>query len=306
MARLLITGGGGMVGRALMRHPGASAWEVLAPRRAELDLRDRNAVHTYIAENRPDAIVHAAGKVGGIQANMTDPVGFLFENCDIGTNLVMAARDAGVLRLINLGSSCMYPRDRDILIEDDVLSGTLEPTNEGYALAKIMVARLCRYVSQMDPACSYRTLIPPNLFGPWDNFDPVRSHLLPAIISKVHSARTARSDTVEIWGDGTARREFMFVDDLAGAVYWALDRIADLPDLLNVGIGGDHSINDYYAAVAGAVGWDGRFVHDLSKPVGMKRKLMDSRKAASLGWEPTTSLQDGITTTYRWYLETNA
>lgn len=302
--RLFITGGGGMVGRNLREHPAIAAWDILAPGRAELDLTDASALRRWFADNRPDAVIHSAGLVGGIQANMARPVDFLTVNAAIGQNVILAARDAGVTRLLNLASTCMYPRGADgALTEEMVLAGELEPTNEGYAIAKILATRLCQYIRREDPSLQYKTLIPCNLYGRHDKFDPAHSHLVPAVIHKVHEAKRTGADTVEIWGDGTARREFLYAGDLADAALRALDDIAAIPDLMNVGLGHDHSINDYYATVAEIVGWSGRFVHDLTRPVGMKRKLSDVARLRDWGWQAPTSLQEGLRRTYDFYLE---
>lgn len=302
--KILLTGGRGMVGRNVLEHPAAAAFEILAPTSAELDLRDFAAVCRYVAGYAPDVVVHAAGKVGGIQANMREPVAFLVDNLDMGRNVVLAAREVGVERLINLGSSCMYPRGHaDALAEDMVLTGELEPTNEGYALAKIATARLCWYVMREDPALRYKTLIPCNLYGRHDAFDPARSHLIPAIIHKIHAAIRAGSDAVEIWGDGEARREFMYAGDLADAVLHAVTHFDTLPNVTNIGLGHDHSINDYYRAVSEVMGFTGHFVHDLTKPVGMARKLVDVRRQAEWGWWPRHELRDGIARTYAFFQE---
>lgn len=306
-ATLLLTGGSGMVGQNIQEHPRAAEWTVLAPRSAELDLTDAAAVSAYMDAHRPDIVVHAAGRVGGIQANLAHPVAFLEENVAMGRNVILGARRAGVTRLLNLASSCMYPRAApNPLAEESILTGELEPTNEGYALAKIMATRLCQYIRREDPQLQYKTLIPCNLYGRHDKFDPRHSHLVPAIIHKVHLARAEGHDTVEIWGDGTARREFMYAGDLADAVLRAADGIEALPDLMNVGLGHDHSINDYYAAVAAVVGWSGRFVHDLDRPVGMKQKLGSTARQEEWGWRPATALADGIARTYAFYLERTA
>lgn len=305
--KLLLTGGGGMVGRNIRDHALAADWEILAPRSGELDLTDAAAVEAYFAAHKPDLVIHAAGRVGGIQANMAHPVAFLEENTAIGRNVIMGAYGTGVRRFINLASTCMYPRAAENpLREEMILTGPLEPTNEGYALAKIMAMRLCEYICREDPEAQYKTLIPCNLYGLHDKFDPKHSHLVPAIIHKVHEARANGDDTVEIWGDGTARREFMFAGDLAGAVLRAADQIDTLPDAMNVGLGHDHAINDYYATVAEVIGWQGRFTHDLSKPVGMKQKLCSVERLEEWGWQAPTSLRDGIARTYAHYLERTA
>ncbi|MFX0546617.1 GDP-L-fucose synthase family protein [Roseovarius sp. S1116L3] len=303
-SRMLLTGGRGMVGSNIREHALAREWEILAPTSAELDLTDTGATAAYIAEHVPDIVVHAAGRVGGIQANMANPVAFLDINTAIGRNVIMGARSAGVPRLLNLASTCIYPREaQGPLTEEMVLTGPLEPTNEGYALAKIMALRLCQYIRAETPEMQYKTLIPCNLYGRHDSFDAAASHMVPAVIAKIHEAREAGRETVDIWGDGTARREFMYAGDLAGAVLRAAADVDALPDLMNVGVGTDHSVNDYYAAAAQVIGWTGTFAHDLTKPVGMKQKLCDTSRQTGWGWIPQTDLQAGMAATYHFYLE---
>jgi GDP-L-fucose synthase len=233
---------------------------------------------------------------------MREPVRFLTENWDMGRNVVLGARAAGVPRLINLGSSCMYPKDsRRTLREEDILSGPLEPTNEAYAVAKSAVQRLCDYVGRETPAFRYKTLIPCNLYGRYDAFDPRRSHLAAAVIHKLHRAKAEDRDTVDIWGDGSARREFLYAGDLADAILAAIERFDSLPLVMNVGAGVDHTVNEYYQVAAEVVGYTGRFVHDLSKPVGMMRKLMDVSRAAAWGWTAGTPLKEGLARAYEFY-----
>lgn len=303
--RILLTGSGGMVGRNLLEHPSMSAHDVLTPDSQQLDLRNYAAVLTYLQNHRPDIVIHCAGKVGGIQANMREPVGFLLENLDMGRNIVWASQQAGVKRLINLGSSCMYPRNHnEPLPEELVLKGELEPTNEGYALAKIITARLCDYIMREDPSFQYKTLIPCNLYGRHDKFDPAHSHLIPAIIHKVYQAREKGEKSVEIWGDGTARREFMYAGDLADAMVHAIDQFDSLPSMMNVGLGHDYTINEYYKTVAEVMGYEGTFTHDTSKPVGMARKLVSIERLQSWGWKAKTELRSGIEKTHAFYLQT--
>lgn len=305
--RVFLTGGGGMVGRNILEHPLARNWDFVAPGSHELDLADYKATRQFFAEARPDAVIHCAGLVGGIQANIAHPVDFLVVNVDLGRNVIMAAREAGVTQLLNLASSCMYPREaQNPLGEDLILRGELEPTNEGYAIAKIFATRLCEYISRETPINQYKTLIPCNLYGRHDKFDPKNSHLIPAIIHKVHQAKTSGLPTVEIWGDGTARREFMYAGDLADAVLQALSGFDRLPGLLNIGLGHDYSINDYYHAAADVIGWNGNFVHDISKPVGMKQKLVDIGRQCQWGWTPKKSLLEGIELSYQYYLGTRS
>ncbi len=295
-----------MVGRNLLEHEDASIHSWDTPGRSELDLTDFARVREYIRVSKPDVIIHAAGLVGGIQANIREPARFLVENYEIGKNVLLAAQQHGVPRLINIGSSCMYPKDRsEALKEEDVLSGKLEPTNEGYALAKIAVSRLAEYIGRSDASLSYKTLVPCNLYGRHDKFDPRWSHLIPAVIHKLHEAKVHGVKEIEIWGDGKARREFMYAGDLAGALVRAAVDSSALPDLTNVGLGYDMTVNEYYEVAADVIGYDGQFTHDLSKPVGMARKLTDVSRANQWGWQAGTSLKDGLKRTYDFYLNLN-
>lgn len=302
--RILLTGSAGMVGRNLLDHPSAANFEWLTPTSKQLDLRDYPAVEQYFLTHKPDFVIHAAGRVGGIQANIREPVNFLIQNLDMGRNVVWAARQAGVQRLINLGSSCMYPRNHlEPLTEDLVLKGDLEPTNEGYALSKIVTARLCDYIRREDNRFQYKTLIPCNLFGRHDKFDPVNSHLIPAIIHKIHQAKVTGQSSVEIWGDGTARREFLYAGDLADALIRTLTHFDSVPEYMNIGLGHDHSINDYYLTAAQVMGYEGKFTHDINKPVGMTRKLVDVQRQTAWGWTAHHDLKAGIEKTYAYYIK---
>ncbi len=293
-----------MVGRNILEHPAIEDFQVLAPRSSELDLRDFSSVQQYLARQKPDLVIHAAGKVGGIQANMLEPVGFLLENMDMGRNIMLASYQAGVKKLINLGSSCMYPRNfSEPLTEGMILKGELEPTNEGYALAKVVTARLCDYIVREDPSYQFKTLIPCNIYGRHDKFDPKYSHLLPAIIHKVHQAKVNNDPTVEIWGDGSARREFMYAGDLADAIVSAIENFESLPSYMNIGLGHDYTINEYYQAAADVMGYRGKFVHDTTKPVGMARKLVSVERQLEWGWKFKSDLASGIQNTYQFYQE---
>lgn len=292
-----------MVGQNLLAHQAATRHHILCPNSKQLNLKDFNVVHNYLVAEKPDFIIHAAGKVGGIQANMADPISFLDDNLIIGRNLVLAARDAGIKNFLNLGSTCMYPRNaKNPLVEDSILAGELEPTNEGYALAKIMVDRLCQYISRQNQDLNYKTIIPCNLYGPFDKFSPENSHLVPAIIHKIHIAKMQGQQTVDIWGDGTVRREFMYAGDLADAIWKAVSDFDAAPNIFNCGLGYDYSVNEYYQVAARMIGWNGEFIHLLDKPVGMKQKLADVSRQKYWGWTPSTSLEDGLAKTYEFYL----
>ena len=249
--KILLTGGNGLVGRNIQEHPSASTWNIIAPTKNELNLMDGAAVSNWIEKYQPDMIIHAAGLVGGIKANIDNPVNFLDINMIIGRNVMIAARDYGVRHVINLGSSCMYPHSvTGLLSEDLLMTGQLEPTNEGYALAKLATAKLCQYIRQENPKMIYKTLIPCNIYGKYDNFDPKSSHLVPAIIKKIHTAKANNLNFIDVWGDGEARREYLYAGDLADAILLAAENLESIPDLMNVGFGKDYSINEYYKTAA--------------------------------------------------------
>tara|TARA_R110001583_G_scaffold179067_1_gene335561 strand:+ start:8040 stop:8966 length:927 start_codon:yes stop_codon:yes gene_type:complete len=301
--KILLTGARGMVGQNILSLAVEHEHEFLSPSSAQLNLLDSNAVHDYIRTHQPDMVIHAAGIVGGIQANMAQPVKFLVENMHMGLNILTASNACGVSQFLNLSSSCMYPRDaHNPLSEDLILKGELEPTNEGYALAKVTSTRLCEYISKENPEQTYKTIIPCNLYGRFDKFDPNNSHMIPAVIRKIHEAKKANLEEIDIWGDGEARREFMYAEDLAEFVFYAIDHFKQMPQNLNVGLGTDYTINEYYQAVASVVGYTGRFKHDLSKPVGMKQKLIDDTRLKAFGWSHSTCLEAGIKKTYQFYL----
>ncbi len=292
-----------MVGHNILEHDKVQSHDVLAPKRQKLNLFDYGMVEHYLQHNRPDLIIHCAGKVGGIQANMQEPFRFLLENLDMGRNVVVAAKRVGIKKLLNLGSSCMYPRNApNPLQEEMVLKGELEPTNEGYAIAKVAVTKLCEYLSREDATYQYKTLIPCNLYGRWDKFEPAHSHMIPAVIRKIHEATVQEQSEVKIWGDGEARREFLYAGDLADMVMLGIDRFDDLPGLMNVGLSTDYSINEYYEAIARVIGFSGKFTHDLSKPVGMKQKLVDVSRQTTFKWKPNNTLEEGIKKSYEFYL----
>ncbi|HVP65325.1 MAG TPA: GDP-L-fucose synthase [candidate division Zixibacteria bacterium] len=306
--RVLLTGSNGMVGRNVLEQSRAGSVEVIAPSRRELNLLDAGAVSSFMQRVRPEAVFHTAGTVGGIQANMREMSRFMVENADMGRNVILGALRAGVKKLVNLGSSCMYPRDHDgVLTEDMLLAGELEPTNEGYAIAKNFSARLCHYLNRENPGLMYRTLIPCNLYGRWDHYNDLeRSHLMAALVTKVEKAIETGAREVTIWGTGTVRREFLYAGDLADCIWWTLENIEHVPDFANCGTGVDATVTEYYETVAKAAGFTGRFVYDSTKPDGMKRKLMDVSKLRALGWTAKTDLRQGIAKTIEFFREHTA
>jgi len=302
--KILITGSRGMVGSNIIEHSSASKHEILSPTSKELDLLDVRSVQNYININKPDMVIHAAGIVGGIQANMAQPVKFLVDNMQMGLNILTISKACGVKRFINLSSSCMYPRDaKNPLSEELILKGELEPTNEGYALAKVASTRLCEYINREDESYLYKTVIPCNLYGKHDKFDPEHSHMIPAVIRKIDDAKRQNKASIDIWGDGLARREFMYAADFADFVYYAIDHFKTMPQNINVGLGHDYSINEYYQKIADVAGYQGSFTHDLSRPTGMQQKLIDDTKLKEFGWQYQTSLEQGIEKTYDYFLK---
>ena len=300
--RLLLTGSGGMLGTSLLNSI-RDKHEVLAPARSELNLLNSKDVFDYLSIEQPDLIIHAAARVGGIQANIQNGYEFLTENLKMDTNVFDAARQLRIHDLIYIGSTCMYPKDREQpLAESDLLTGSLEPTNEGYALSKIIGAKIVELVADQD-GFNWRTLILSNLYGPRDHFEPERSHLVAAIIRKVDLALQNNSPVISMWGDGESRREFTFVNDVADFISQNLENISNFPVRMNLGAGIDYSILEYYEMISKLMGYEGKIMSDLSKPNGMKRKLSDSTLAARHGWRAKTKINDGLADTISWYYE---
>jgi len=300
---IYVAGHRGMVGSALVRLLKARGFTNLLLRtRAELDLRDTDAVRAFYDKHRPDYVLLAAAKVGGIWANATQPVEFLSENLQIELNLINGACAAKVRKLLLLGSSCIYPKlAPQPISENTLLTGSLEPTNEAYALAKICGIRLCQaYVREY--GMNFISVMPTNLYGPQDNFDLETSHVLPALIHKFHLAKEKAQPSVTLWGTGNAYREFLHVDDLAQACLFLMENY-DSPELINVGCGHDRTIRDLAALVGEVVGYSGRVEWDTTKPDGTPRKLLDVSKLNKLGWKASIPLEEGLRATYRWWLE---
>jgi GDP-L-fucose synthase len=299
--KIYVAGHRGLVGSAIVRaieESGSHSW--IGKTHPELDLLDRKAVFAYVASEKPEAIIIAAAKVGGIHANSAFPVQFLTENLQIETNLMDAAHAAGIPRLLFLGSSCVYPKlAQQPIKEEYLLTGELEKTNEAYALAKISGLKLVQaYRNQYGH--KWISAMPTNMFGPGDNFDLENSHVLPALIRKFHDAKTRGHDKVTLWGSGSPLREFLHADDLASACLFLLENY-DEEIAINVGTGKDISIKELAELIKGIVGFEGNIDWDSSKPDGTPRKLLDVSRITALGWKPTISLEEGIRSTYEWY-----
>jgi GDP-L-fucose synthase len=297
-----VAGHRGLAGSALWRALEARGHRaLLGATSGEVDLRDREATMTFVGRHRPGVVVIAAAKVGGILANDTYPAQFLSDNLRIQVNLMDAAREYGVQRLLFLGSSCIYPKFAEQPIkESSLLTGALEPTNDAYAIAKIAGIMQVQSIRRQYGR-PYISAMPTNLYGPGDNFDPLGSHVLPALIRRFHEAKQAGMAEVTIWGSGTPRREFLHVDDLASALLFLLENY-DSPETINVGTGTDVTIRELAETVADVVGWRGRLVFDTGKPDGTPRKLLDTSRLQNLGWDPTIGLREGIASTYNWYV----
>jgi GDP-L-fucose synthase len=302
-ATVFVAGAHGLVGSAVVRALAARGFTRIAgPARSALDLRDRAAVDRFFAGTRPEYVFLAAAKVGGIAANDTYPADFIRDNLEIQTNVIDAAYRNGTKKLCFLGSSCIYPRlAPQPIAESSLLTGPLEPTNEWYAVAKIAGIKMCQAYARQH-GFNAIAVMPTNLYGPGDNFDLATSHVLPALLRKFHTAKERGDATVTVWGSGTPRREFLFVDDLADALCFLMERY-DSPEIINVGCGEDVTIVELAALIADVVGFKGSLSFDRSKPDGTPRKLLDVSKMSALGWTAKTSLADGIRATYAWYLE---
>jgi len=314
MRKIYLAGHQGMVGSAILRQLlEREGHEIVTRTHTELDLTVQLSVREFMQFERPDVVILAAAKVGGILANNTYPADFIYQNLMIECNLIHQAFESGVTRLLQLGSSCIYPRAAPYpMREDALLSGTLEPTNEPYAIAKIAGIKLCESYNRQH-GVDYRSVMPANLYGPGDNFHPENSHVLPALIRKFHDAAKSGQDEVIIWGSGTPRREFLHVDDMAAASLFVLD--LPKPDYdagtsamlshINVGSGTDVSILELAKLVAKITNYSGRILTDKTKPDGAPRKLMDVSRMKSMGWHANIALEDGVSETYSWFLKNN-
>ena len=297
-----VAGHRGLVGSALCRALTRSGYERLLTRtHAELDLCDQPGVRAFFAQHRPDVVILAAAKVGGIHANATYPAEFIYQNLQIQNNIIDSAYHNGCKKLLFLGSSCIYPKlCPQPIREEYLLSGPLEPTNDAYALAKISGIKMCQAYRQQYGFDAISAM-PTNLYGPGDNYHPENSHVIPALIRRFHEAKVSGAKTVTIWGTGTALREFLHVDDMAGACVFLLENYSDF-EHVNVGSGVEHTIIETARMVARAVGYEGEIATDPTKPDGTPRKLMDSGKLFGMGWKPQHPLAEGLAESYEWFV----
>lgn len=304
--KLFITGHNGLVGRALLRfYAGKPQWQVITRSRAELDLRDPHATDAFFEAERPEFVILAAAKVGGIKASYTQPVDFLLDNLQIQNSVLSAAHRHNVRKLLFLGSTCIYPKVVEMPIrEDSLLTGAMEETNAPYGVAKIAGIKLCqgyRHQHGRDFICG----MPANLYGPFDNFDPEHSHVLPSLIRRFHEAKVTNSPFVTLWGSGTPTREFLHVDDLASACAFLLENYSS-PEIINIGCGWEISIREAAGLIREIVGYQGEIQWDTAQPDGNPRRLLDVSRMKNLGWKAETGFREGVTHTYHWFLENRA
>lgn len=304
--KLFITGHNGLVGRALLRHYATQPqWQIITRSKAELDLRDPHATDAFFAAERPDYVILAAAKVGGIKASYTQPVDFLLDNLQIQNAVLSAAHRFDVKKLLFLGSTCIYPKNAEMPIrEDSLLTGPMESTNEPYGVAKIAGIKLCqgyRHQHGRDFICG----MPANLYGSFDNFDPEHSHVLPSLIRRFHEAKLHHTPSVTLWGSGTPTREFLFVDDLAAACAFLLENYSG-SDIVNIGTGLEISIREAAEIIRGITGYTGEIRWDTTQPDGNPRRLLDVSRLEKLGWQAQTDFRTGVAQTYQWFLDNRA
>ena len=299
--RVWVAGHRGMAGSAIARRLTRESCELVTATRSELDLLRQADVNAWMADEEIDVVFLAAGTVGGIMANSTRPAEFLYDNVVMASNVIHAAWRTGVKKLLFLGSSCIYPRlAQQPMREEMLLTGALEPTNESYAIAKIAGIKLCE-AFRRQYGCDFVSVMPTNLFGPGDRYDAESGHVVAALIMKIHAAKSANRPAVELWGTGTARREFLYSEDLADACVFVMKNYSGTM-FLNVGTGKDMTILELAQSIAKVIGWEGRFTLNTSKPDGMPRKVMDVSRLAALGWSAPTDFETGMKEAYRWYV----
>ncbi len=302
MKKILITGSSGMIGKnlfSLLKNKD----RYLTPSSRELDLMNKLSVKKFISKNKIGAVLHLAAKVGGIQANINNNFEFFLNNTIMNINLISECYNAKIPKFLNVASTCIYPSNINKKIKENMLlDGKLEKTNEGYALSKINAIKLCEYINKKNKNLSYKTVIPCNMYGLFDNFDPASSHLIPGIINKIVTAKKNNQREVVIWGKGNAKREFMYAEDFAKILVKIMNRFEKIPEILNIGTGKDYKIKDYYKLTAKLLSWEGSWKYDITKPEGMKRKLADTSFQKKLNLMPETNLEKGISETINYYI----
>jgi GDP-L-fucose synthase len=300
--KVCVAGHRGMVGSAIVRRLAGASCEIVTPPRSEVDFERQEQTEKFLAATRPDVVIVAAAKVGGIHANNAFPAEFISENLAIARNAIHGSWQAGVKKLLFLGSSCIYPKlAHQPMREEELLTGPLEPTNQWYAVAKIAGIKLGQ-AYRRQYGCDFISVMPTNLYGPGDNFDLMQSHVVPALMVKAHAAMRSHAPTIDVWGTGAVRREFLYVDDAADGMVWLMQNYSD-EGIVNLGPGSDVAIVDLVSLICKVVGYKGGIQFDSSRPDGVPRKMVDTNFAASLGWRARTPLRDGLAATYRWYVD---
>lgn len=300
--KIYITGSSGMAGSNICEQKPSNKYELLTPSHKEVDLLKYEEVLNFLQKNKPDFIIHTAGKVGGIQANQSNLYSFLMENTLMGLNLIKAAKEVGIKNLINLSSSCVYPKDAPSPLKEEMfLTGSLEPTNEGYAIAKNVVMKSCQYLSAQYKDFNYKTIVPVNMYGRHDKYGEHHSHMIPAVIKKIYNAVKNKEKTVEIWGTGNVRREFLLASDLARFIWYCIENFEKMPGVVNCSHGKDLTINEFYEKIAKVLGYKGEFTHNTKYPDGIYQKLTDNTKMKNFGWKPMTSFEDGVKEAFEFY-----
>lgn len=300
---ILLLGASGFVGTNFLKDPRNINYNIFSPNRQKLDLKKIDDLYGYLDKYRPDLIINAAGKVGGILSNSNNNYDYLNENILINYNVINVSKELKIPNFINLSSSCIYPVNFTVpFSEDNILSAKLEPTNEGYALSKIYALKSCEFISK-ESKLNYKSIIPCNLYGPYDDFNSETSHMIPGAIAKIHNSKKANNDSVTIWGTGKVRREFMYIRDFIDFLYFSIKKFELIPNVLNVGLGYDNSIEDYYKTIFKVIKYRGKINYDLTKPDGIKRKLMDISNLKRLNWKAKTSLSEGLNLTYKYFLD---
>jgi GDP-L-fucose synthase len=300
--KILLLGSSGMVGQNILKKK--NQYKILCPNRKELNLLNYKKVKLYISKNKPQLVINCAALVGGVKFNLDNQLRMLNENIEISKNVIMASYECDIKNLINLASSCIYPplkNKEKSSSESFILSGNFEPTNEGYALAKVYSIKLCKYLIDKNKSISYKTIIPCNLYGPYDNFDREKSHLVAAAILKINKAIVEKKKEVEIWGSGNASREFLYVEDLVDFIFLCVKNLKEIPDIINCGYGKNYKVKEYYKIIGKELNYKGKFIFDKKKPEGQLKKLVNIRLQKKMRWYPNTELSEGIKKTIKFF-----